>query len=113
MARIALTPLVATRAGIAETLSAVDAGLQHSFDNTLGDNLLIVKNGGASPITVTLKIAPVMDGAAVTSKTVSVAAGAQMIIGPFPTGLYNQSDQAVYVDFSASASVTVAALRIP
>ncbi len=112
MARSAFTPLVATRAGVTETLGAVDAVNGNSFLNLVGDNLLIVKNGGAGALTVTIKIAPTVDGNAVASKTATVAAGAQSIIGPFPAGIYNQVDGSVYVDFSTGTSITAAVLQV-
>ena len=54
-----------------------------------------------------------MDGLAVANLAVVViAASGDKIIGPFPPGIYNQSDGSVYVDWSSETAVTFAVLRL-
>lgn len=78
-----------------------------SFPFAGGLNKLIVNNASGSPITVTVRAATgstLADGTAVADKAVSVAAGAIRSINEYITE--QQADGNVYVDYSASASVT-------
>lgn len=110
MARTALTPITSTRAGVALTYSAANAD-GHSIANTAERVMLLVNNGSASAITVTFDVPKTVDGNAVADLTGTVAAGAVKMFGPFPMALYNQTASAVVnVDFSAVATVTVAAV---
>lgn len=113
MARMDAAAQVVTRAGITPSYAAVDAGLQHKFTNT-GRELLHVKNTNGSTRTVTLKIPRTADGAAAVDKTVTIpATTGDKLIGPFPKGIYNQTDDKVYIDFSAAAGVTFAVVQLP
>lgn len=100
-----LTPTAVSRAGNPLTSTAASAG-GDSFPNT-GKEFLVIKNGGAAAITVTLDIQQTVDGQAVTDKTVSVAAGATVLIGPFPTGIYNDANGRVNITYSSVTNVTV------
>ncbi len=81
---------------------------------------LYVKNGGGSPITVT--VAPVnpttvrVPGAAgaipVPNRAMTVPASQEGWLGPFPTA-FNDANGNVNVSYSAVTSVTVAARRLP
>jgi hypothetical protein len=108
-----LTTTNLTRAGIdPNPTTAASAGGDEAA-NPAGDLAFIVKNAGASPITVTLTIrAPGPDGAVVTSPTVSVPAGATRMVGPFPTGVYNDANGLAKITYSAVTSVTVLAVRL-
>lgn len=112
MALLTATQLV--RAGIDPTPTTPAAAGGDTVANPAGDVAFFVKNGGASPITVTLNItAPGPDGAAVTNPTVSVPAGATRFIGPFPTGTYNNvATGLVQINYSSVTSVTVLAVRM-
>lgn len=78
-----------------------------------GREYILIKNGGGSPITATLDIKATVDDLAVTDPTVSVAAGATMIIGPFPPGEFNDSTTGrAKVTYSGVSSVTIKAIRI-
>lgn len=84
-----------------------------------GDTFLHVKNGGGAGITVTLT-------AQVTSRdaegfgpftranqVVSVGAGAERMIGPFPPKTWNNANGRVAIAYSAVTSVTVGAFKVP
>jgi hypothetical protein len=103
-----LTVTTVSRAGIDIAGAAADVA-GDSFPNT-GHEYLVVKNGSASPITVTLDIKQTVDGQTVTDPTVTIAAGASKIIGPFPTGIYNDTNGRVGVTYSAVTTVNVIAL---
>lgn len=111
MARTALTTQKFATTGLLATYVTPDAA-GCSFRNS-GKQVLHVKNGSGSSITVTLKIGKTVQGQAVTAPTATVAAGAEKFFGPFPDD-YDQLDgtENVYVDFSAVTSVTVAALSL-
>lgn len=110
MARTAVTPVAISSAGAA--LGFVEApDLELSLINSLGDTALVVQNGSLAPITVTVKIPKTVDGQAVASKVVTVAAGATKVIGPFLRTVYNQADGTVHADVSVTADVDVAALK--
>lgn len=80
---------------------------------------LVVLNGSASPITVTIPSQVTTrpgDGAfpeqSVGNIAVAVAAGATRIIGPIPSA-YNNATNDVLITYSAHADVLVAALELP
>jgi hypothetical protein len=47
----------------------------------------------------------------VTNPTISVPAGAMMIIGPFQKGIYNDAQGLAKITYSATATVTVKAIK--
>lgn len=106
----AQSPVVA---GVTFTAAAA-AGGGDSFANT-GTEFLYVKNGGGSPITVTIDSPGTcsfnVTANAAHDQAVTVAAGAERIIGPFPTVRFNDSSNIVSVGYSGVTSVTVAVLK--
>jgi len=97
------------RAGVTPTENAVSAS--DTFQNS-GKTILLVENGSGGELTVTVVTPSTVDGLAVSDRTVTVANGAKKVIGPFPVNVYNDSDNNVTVNFSATSSVTCMALRI-
>ncbi|MEV8395602.1 MULTISPECIES: hypothetical protein [unclassified Streptomyces] len=74
---------------------------------------LHVKNGAASPVTVTLTATATVRGQAVGNLTVTVPASGERMIGPLPGDLLAApSDGLVAIGYSSNTTVTVAALRI-
>lgn len=112
MPRTVISKQPFTDAGLAPTYVAPDAS--GAIVDGDGRTVLHVKNGSASPITVTVQTPEKRAGLDVAERQVSVPAGGDRFIGPFPVATYNRNtapDQGkVYVDFSAVTSVTVAAL---
>lgn len=95
------------------TYTAADSTNGMMFDND-GYTVLLVKNGGASPINVTIRAVTDEAGRSV-DEVRSVANGTDAVFGPYRPAWWNQRSTdlgKVYVDFSASASVNVAALKI-
>jgi hypothetical protein len=74
---------------------------------------LHVKNGGGSPITVTVvtpgEAAP---GVPIADPSVSVSNGSEKILGPFYAGLYQDSTGTASITYSGVTSVTVGAFRL-
>lgn len=114
MARSALAVQTVTITGLNPSFTAANVD-GHSIVND-GRTVLYVKNGGAGSVNVTIQTPGSVDGNAIADRVVAVPAGEDRIIGPFAPRVYNQQSgadaHAVYVDFSAVTSVTVAALRI-
>lgn len=114
MARTTLAVQTISRDGITPSFTAANVD-GHEINNS-GRMFLYVKNGDASPITVTIVTPGTVDGLAVADKTVTVPATDEEVIGPFPPQYYNQAPgetDTVFVDFSAVTSVTIAALVLP
>lgn len=102
----------AARAGAVVTGTAANVD-GNWFTNTAGDAVLLVTNGGGSPITVTAVTQATSDSLAIADKTVSVAAGVTLAIGPFPRWLYNDASEYVQLTYSGVVtSVTVAVVRV-
>lgn len=112
MARTAITPQQIARTGLASALATPDQANGNTFAND-GQCFLYVKNAAGSPITVTIATPGTVDGLAIADLTVSVpATTGERMIGPFPPGIYNQSDGTVYVDWSSATSVTAGVFRL-
>lgn len=101
-----------TAAGLAPTYGAANAG-GDKISLGASNIFLHVKNGGGSPITVTLTTqANTYKGLTVPDRTVTVATGAEKMIGPIDPALHSDTNNQVAIGYSAVTSVTVAALRI-
>ena len=115
MARGTLTVNNLSRSGNdITTMTAADATNGHAFDND-GNVFIVVRNGGAGSITVTVQTPRTVDDLAVADLTVSIAAGKTYLIGPFPTETFNQSGSdrgKVYVDFDTDTSVALGAYKM-
>ncbi|MFE6500769.1 hypothetical protein [Kitasatospora sp. NPDC057738] len=85
-------------------LAAVDGtnGNQWTYK---GDQLLVVRNGGASSITATIKSATTVDGLVVPDRTVTIAASATAVILEAQVARQLANGK-IYIDWSAAASVT-------
>lgn len=107
-----LTPLSPALGGTTFSAAAASGG-GDKFLNPRGNALLYVKNGGGGSIDVTLAAQTTTRPAGgkfpamtVSNKVVTVAAGAEKLIGPIPTA-YNDSAGKVNVTYSGVSSVTV------
>jgi hypothetical protein len=98
--------------GVAATFAAASGGGDTLKPAT--NSVFIVKNGGGSPITVTVVVpGNTPYGLAQPDMTVSVAAGAEEWIGPLDSGLVDSSSGVISVTYSAVTSVTVAYMQHP
>jgi hypothetical protein len=106
-----VTPI--TRAGIVLTSLLAAADVAGETFPTDGRQAVVVRNGGGSPITVTLNIIPTVDGQPVTDRTVVVAAGDTTVIGPFPPSAYrNPTSGLAQITYSSVTSVDVAVVSL-
>lgn len=97
-------------AGVAPTYEAADAA-GDSFPNN-GSTMVHVKNGGAAAITVTIDSAKACSYGFDHNIDVVIAAGAEVMLGPFPQARFNDTAQRTNLSYSAVTSVTVA-VRAP
>ena len=101
---------------VAAALEAVAAdGVNGNYFINNGRTLLIIKNGGASSITATVTSVP--DPYNRTGDvTATVAAGAEVVLGPFEQTLFNQASGVtaggVQLAFSDATSVTLSAVSL-
>lgn len=106
-----LTAQVAVRAGVTMTTASA-AGGGDQFANT-GREILYYKNASGGSITLTLAPAGVPGGLSLATYTVAIAAGAEKLIGPFDTSLFNNSSGFVTMTYSGVTSLTVAVIQVP
>jgi hypothetical protein len=117
MAREVLALQATSRTGLDPAYTAATAD-GHAFDNTSEKVIIHVKNGGAGASVLTIDIPGTVDSQTVTDKTVSVPAGGERIIGPFPRAIYNQNNiplslnQAIHINTDVQTSVTYAAIKL-
>ena len=105
-----LSVVVAGRPGV-DVTGVAAAGGGDAFANT-GHEMLVITNGDASSHSVTAHFQKSPDGLTVTDRAVAVAAGKTMIIGPFPTDLYNDTNNLVQLSYTAVTSVKVAVVKV-
>lgn len=115
MARESLTLLTADRDGVsiadADLTDAVADG--HSFVND-GRTALVLQNTNAAARTVTVQVTQLVDGLDVTDLSIVVpATTGRLITAYFPRHVYNQTTGEVFIDYSATAGLKVAAVKIP
>lgn len=107
MARTAITPQSPGAAGATVNFEPANAD-GNSFAPRSG-RVLHVRNGSASPVTVTLPTPATVGGLAIADGTVAVAAAAHGAWAPGPVpAAYLQPDGTVHVNYSAVTTVTVA-----
>lgn len=116
MARATPTPVAPTLDGALVTFGA--AAADGDILPTGADVMLLVTNGGGSPITVTIQTTRVVDGLDVEDAGGAVANGTTRVFGPFAARNFAQASDAVVgpnqvlVDYSAVTSVTRAVFRV-
>ncbi len=96
------------RTGVVPTYNAC-AGGGDKFPTT-GVEFLHFKNASVGDITVTIAINATVDGLAVASRTVLVAAGTEKLVGPFPASVYADNSGLVDLTYSGVTTFSVAVL---
>lgn len=110
MPRVAIPVTEVRRSGVALSLVASDATNDHYFMAS-GLVVLYVRNTGTTAALVEIPLTAAPDGQAVAPRQVSVPAGEDRYIGPFPTRDYLQSDGSVYVNVN-SADLSLGVLKV-
>ena len=97
-------------AGAAPTYTAVSASDQ--VPNSGGRTVVIVRNASGASINVTIVGTGKIEDLTVANRVIAVPAGQDRLIS-LPAALYNDADGRVTLNFSATASVTIAVLNLP
>lgn len=109
MAIDALTPQVASPAGIVPTYQSLTTGNTYTVPDSLRPVLLHFKNVGGSAVTVTFSDPKVPGEHEAETHTASVAATTgETIVGPF-----NPEDYGDKLAFTVSAAATCAVIQLP
>jgi len=115
MARVDLpvTNIIRTGVGNPGVLVAGDEDLDHEFVNDGRTIICVLKTGGTCAMT--FKTPGTVDGLAIGEQVVTpaVAATQYTMIGPFPPGIYNQSDGTVHIDIDDETTFSLGAFRLP
>lgn len=82
------------------------AGGGDSFPNT-GKEYILFFNGDAAPKTLTEVVQATVDGQPVTSRALTVPAGAYRLLGPYPTATYNDGNGRMNFTYSAVTSCKI------
>ncbi|MEK7178551.1 MAG: hypothetical protein AAB721_02775 [Patescibacteria group bacterium] len=110
-----LTVLTSKRSANGNDLVGVAAaGGGDVFPNT-GKEVVVIKNGGAGAITLTVVTPATIDGLAVADLTATIGVGETRAVGPFPPGVYSTGGVAggnVSLTYSGVTTVTVAVLAL-
>lgn len=105
-----LTVQQVTLTGVTPTFVAAAAGGDVLTND--GNTVIYVKNGGGSPITVTVTTPASILGVAIADPQVSVTNGSEKVIGPFPPEIFNDANGQVALAYSAVTSVTIAVVKV-
>lgn len=105
-----LTVQSISRTGLEPTYAAATGG-GDAFVND-GRTFFHIKNGDVSDKTVTFVTQKTVLALAVADLAVVVTASEDRMVGPFPTGVFNDGNKKVSVTYSAVTSVTVAAIKL-
>jgi hypothetical protein len=97
-----LTVNQVTRDGVLYAVVAAAAG-GDSFVNDGRTLAAIYNSHGSASRTVSFDIQKTVDGQDPPSITVTLTAGQTKLVGPFPTGIYNDANGRVQVTYSDSA----------
>lgn len=110
MADIAVLQVTTSGLRVDNALVAAASG-GDTFSND-GRVMLFVRNGGGSAITVTVDAVASVQGEPVSDRAVSIPAGQDFLLGPFPTQVFNNDQGKVSVAYSSVTSVTVRPIRL-
>src|SRR3990167_7912315 len=106
-----LTVQQLTRAGITPTYAAA-AGGGGSFPND-GQTFVQFKNTNAAARNVTIATQVTVDGKAVADDVINVPlTTGDVMVGPFPPGIYNDVNGRVQLTYDAVTNLTVAVVRL-
>jgi len=112
MARTAIPVTQVDRTGTIEVPAQTTTATEHKIENNGGRILLEVENAEVSSTTITFLIPQLQDGVAAEheGKQITVLNGKKVLFGPFPVGIYNQAEGAVF--FNTAKPLKVRAYQI-
>lgn len=105
-----LTSQTISRTGLIAAFVAASGG-GDEFINT-GTEFIRLKNDSAGTIVATIATPNSVDtDLAIADRTVSLAAGVERDIGPWPVSTYNDSNQKVQLTYDGVTSLTIAVIK--
>lgn len=114
----ALTVVKSSETPAALSLESADTANGNSFANTNGDVLAIIKNehetNAETFIFAVQNATKTVEGWGPLTKasiSVSVSAGAQKVVGPFPTQAFNDANGLVQVTYTGTGTPKISAVR--
>jgi len=109
-----LTVQTTSRAGLSQAAHGTAADATGNNWKSNANEILRVFNGGGASITATLVFGPdaAVDGQMPTNKTVSIAAGDTVDIGPFPAYYQDATDKVNITWTGTMTSVKVMVLKL-
>lgn len=110
MAILSVAPAV-RGAGLDLTTLVAAAGGGDSFANT-GKEVFLMKNASAGVITATFTAQISLDGRTLPALAVVVGIGLTVMVGPFATGIYNDTNGLVQVTYSGVTTFTVKPIQV-
>lgn len=109
MATLAIQTM--SRSGLAKSLAGA-AGGGDEFVNT-GSEFIWIENGSGSPITLTIATPQIIDGnLQVAERTVVLSATTEYLIGPFPTGPYNDANRKIQLTYTGVTTLTIGIFKV-
>lgn len=114
MATVVLIPDVLTDAGLAPTRTAgLNTGNTYKFRNN-GKTFLHFRKSGAGACAVTITVQGTLHGKTVNNQTVNVpATTGDVMVGPFPFDVYNDTNKDVSFTVSEVTGLDVAVEQMP
>ena len=100
-----------SRSGLLKSLAAAAVG-GDEFVNT-GSEFILIENASVGVITLTIATPQVIDtDLQVAERTVALAATSDYLIGPFPTGAYNDANAKVQLTYSGVTTLTIGIFKL-
>ncbi len=111
MATLTVAPVVRTTPGLDVTGVAATAG-GDQFANTGKEILLVTLVAGACTVTIATGGTVLDEALAVANPAIVCATNKTTAIGPFPAGVFNDSNGLVQLTYSAVVDVTVKVIKV-
>lgn len=112
MARTAITVTEVTRSGVVQP-SQQSGDASNGMALPWNDGRILLELSSQTGTTIfTFPIPVLVDGQTPASKTVTCTVGQVKVVGPLPTGVYNQSDGTVNVDMDNTTNGRLRAYHI-
>lgn len=108
MAALTVHPL--SRAGVDVLPVATDSD-GDQFGNT-GQEFIVLRNESGAAWTVTITTHGSVDGLAIPDREVTVDAGAERLVGPFPPAVYNDADGLVELAHDNTSNTFLQVFRL-
>lgn len=101
--------MTVNRTGAVLTLAAINAADGNTWTNT-GDEFLAITNGGGTTTTASVAYTASYDGQTVPPKTRTIAAGATVLWGRFPTASFGEAPVVTYSGNTTSVTIGLVVL---